>query len=124
MFEIPFTKAEYLKMFSESPVMHGSRVRLLKFHFSQPGYLTTAPAMAKAMRYANFNAANLQYGSLAKALVTSMNWDYKLVDKDDGSVADAICAIVKLDPPSPPEFPYWTWTLWSEAVEALKELGW
>ena len=113
-----FTKEEYLKMFSESPVMQGARVKLLKYHFAQPNYLTSAPDLAKAMGYANFNAANLQYGSFAKTLITSMGWEDRIKD------CDALYGLAYFYPPELPEHPYWEWELRPEAVEALKELGW
>ncbi len=98
--------------------MHGSRVKLLKFHFAQPQYLTTAPALAKAMGYANFNAANLQYGAFAKALISSMGWEDRIKDRD------ALTGLAIFYRPEEPDHPHWEWELRPEAVEALKELGW
>ena len=74
----PFTKEEYLKMFSASPAMHGSRAKLLRFHFAQKNYLASAPEMAKAMGFASFSAASLQYGTFARELAKSIGWSGRI----------------------------------------------
>lgn len=119
MLKAPFTKDEYSKMFKTSPAMLGSRVKLLKYHFAQKDYIVTAPGMAKAMGYANFNAANLQYGTFARELAESMGW----YDRITQMGACAIFVLAKLWTPGG-EHKYWEWELHTEVVQSLKEIGW
>lgn len=43
-----------------------------------PRYCCTMTQLAKAVGYKNFNAGNLQYGSLAKCLVKEMGWESRI----------------------------------------------
>jgi len=115
----PFTKEEYLKMFSASPAMHGSRAKLLRFHFAQKDYLASAPEMAKAMGCASFSAANLRYGTFARELAKSMCWSGRIAPGRDC----AISVLARFREPDA-EHPSWEWERHPEAVQALKEPGW
>ena len=100
----PFTKEEYLKMFSASPAMHGSRTKLLRFHFAQKDCLASAPAMAKAMGCASFSAASLQYGTFARELAQSMGLSGRIAPGRDC----AIFVLARFREPDA-EHPCWAW---------------
>lgn len=69
---------EWKEAFLKCDCMKGRRVKLLKRHFDMPRYCCTMTQLAKAVGYKNFNAGNLQYGSLAKCLVKEMGWESRI----------------------------------------------
>jgi predicted HNH restriction endonuclease len=89
--------------------------KMLKAHLNTPGCVMTSSELAKAANYANYRAANLQYGNLAKKISKYLGqgpmfyngeyiWTFALADgyrieKDE-----------------------WKWTLRKELVHALEEV--
>ena len=57
---------EFAEVFLHSRAMKGPRAKILRAHFDSPDYIATMSQLAQKVGYQNFNAANLQYGKLAK----------------------------------------------------------
>ncbi len=104
----PLTVEEYVKMFTESHEMDGKRARLIEYHFSCDDYTTSATDMAKAMGYAGFEGANLQYATFAKNLLLSMRW-YKRVIPNKEYFAVTALALIYI--PDGEKRKYYEWEL-------------
>ena len=91
--------------------MTDSDFKMLKAHFESPNYLVTATELASKVGFANFNAANLRYGLLAK----------KLLDFFQINISEGVKLAVLVDFAHPDN--EWEWTLRPQVVEALKKLG-
>ena len=91
--------------------MADSDLRILKAHFESPNYVITATELASKVGFANFQAANLRYGLLAKKFLEF--FQIQLIDYVK------INALVYLNNPDDE----WEWTLRPQVVRALKKLG-
>lgn len=66
---------EFAEVFLHSRAMKGPRAKILRAHFDSPDYIATMSQLAQKVGYQNFNAANLQYGKLAKHLSKEIHWE-------------------------------------------------
>ena len=72
---------EFAEVFLHSRAMKGPRAKILRAHFDSPDYIATMSQLAQKVGYQNFNAANLQYGKLAKHLSKEIHWNEKETSK-------------------------------------------
>ena len=73
---------EFAEVFLHSRAMKGPRAKILRAHFDSPDYIATMSQLAQKVGYQNFNAANLQYGKLAKHLSKEIHWNEKETSKE------------------------------------------
>jgi hypothetical protein len=85
-------------------------LKMLKANYEAPNYTVTAKRLAKAMNFANFNAANLRYGSFAGRLCDY----YKIKPTENLAI---LVYFQKINNE-------WHWTLRENVVKAIKELNW
>lgn len=109
---------EFAEVFLHSRAMKGPRAKILRAHFDSPDYIATMSQLAQKVGYQNFNAANLQYGKLAKHLSKEIHWNEKETSKEYMSW---ISLLVKFKKPSGGD---WELILKPNVVEALKKIGW
>ena len=92
--------------------MADSDLNLLKAHYEAPNYVVTATELANKVGFANFQATNLRYGTLAKKLLDYFQISFSRYAK--------LNALVYFNNPTNE----WEWTLRPEVVQALKKLKW
>ncbi|AKO52525.1 hypothetical protein ABA45_08930 [Marinobacter psychrophilus] len=80
------TKEEFqqalLKLRDKSRFRNTKYLDLLKAQYSSPNHTITATKLAQAVGYENYNAANLQYGSLGHELAEVLG--YKPPERNNG----------------------------------------
>lgn len=95
---------------------------MLRAHYHAENRILTARQLAKAAGYANFNAANLQYGHLGRMISNLIGngwirheytgepiWTYGIATGPTGKDVDTV---------------EWEWQLRPEVAQALELLGW
>jgi len=110
----------YMKAFqtiiSDLPDSH---ISMLKAHYHAPNQEITATALAAAVGYANYGAANLQYGTLGKNLYEEL--PIILPKRSDGSLIFTYMLATGGDQDSSEEF--WVWKMRPEVASAIEHLG-
>lgn len=91
-----------LKLRDKSRFRNTKYLDLLRIQYSAPEHTVTATKLAQAAGYENYNAANLQYGSLAHEVAEILN--YEPPKRKNGE-------------------PMWFWTLSSGSDQGLDEDG-
>jgi hypothetical protein len=121
---------EYAEAFDEIGSLHPNYQAMLDAHLSAPDRLISSSQLAAAAGYANWSAANLHYGTLARRLAEAMN--YNPPTRDDGSpIWTYTLATAAGDGDLEPEQlfavlersfddPHFEWLLRPQVVEALR----
>jgi hypothetical protein len=92
---------------------------MLREHYRAPQHRITATQLAKAADYLNYNAANLQYGNIGKALYEE--YPLEIPQRSDGSlIYTYMLATGTGDDADEKE---WVWELRPEVVAAIETLG-
>lgn len=123
--------ASYRQAFEKlGPLPDGHR-KMLEAHYSAPNHNITATRLAEAAGYANWNAANLQYGTLAFQVAEELGFEPP--KRQDGTeIWTMTIATGRLDlnddmlsesMKRPLEHQHFEWTLRPQVVEALSALG-
>ncbi len=107
------TKAEFKRALELLGKPGGRQMRFLQAHYSSPGRASTATLLALAAGYENFNALNLQYGTLARRVgevlgVRGAKLGFLLEFNEPGSLTNE----------------HWILSMRPAFAEALRELGW
>jgi len=103
------------------PNMSVGQRTMLRAHYKAPGRTITATQLAQAAGYANFSAANLQYGLLGAMLLAEIPED--LPRRQDGSRV-TICALASGDyPEKGADAPNSVWNMRQHIAEALKRIS-
>jgi hypothetical protein len=105
-----------------SPAITKPQWDMLDAHLAAHDHILTATEIALAGGYANYGAANIQYGQLGRTLAEELEWEPPIVDGvrtwtsalatgtgQDGSAG-----------PDPSAKGHWRWKLRKEIVEALQ----
>lgn len=85
---------------------------MLKYNYYAPGHNITATELSNKMNFANYNAANLHYGTLGRKICERLGLK-KFPDQTVG-------ILVNFDKP----LDEWHWIMKPELVKALEDLGW
>ena len=107
--------AEYVTAFRalESRITPKQR-RMLELHHAAPGRVMSSTRLAEEAGFASFNAANLQYGSLAgevcKQLAVSLETELGI--------------LVTFVHPGAASNEHWLWVMRPNVAQALEDLGW
>lgn len=92
---------------------------MLKAHYHAPGRRMTATELALAAGYANYSAANLQYGLVGKAIYEEV--PLELPKRSDGSPIYTFTLATQGDPSAEEE--HWIWEMRPELAHAIEQLG-
>jgi len=91
----------------------GQQLRFLQAHYSSPGRASTATNLALAAGYKNFNALNLQYGTLARRIGEAL-----------GESEPTLGLLLEFNEPFSITNEHWILSMKPEFADALRELGW
>jgi hypothetical protein len=94
-------------------------IAMLKAHYAAPGQEITASRLARAAGYANYGAANLQYGLLGKSVYEEL--PIELPTYDDGTPIYTYALATAGD--TNEEEGHWVWKLRPEIADAMDLLG-
>jgi len=94
-------------------------VAMLKAHYNASDQCITATQLAEAAGYANYGAANLQYGIIGKALAEELY--LALPTRRDGTPIYTYALATAGDPTG--EEDHWVWKLRPEVSAAIEILG-
>ena len=109
------TAAEYEKAFRViEQELPKNAISMLCIHYDAPNHTLTASEMAAAMNYANYGAANLQYGKLGALLGNALDFRLRYG-------VNMLCHFVQ---PGAVGNAHWLWIMWPQVAEALCNLGW
>jgi len=105
------TVNDYIEAFKNiEKTLSGNDKKMLQINYESPNFTITATRLAQKMNFANFNAANLRYGSLAGRLC-----DYfKVKPKYNLEILVYFSKINN----------EWHWTLKENVIKAIRELRW
>jgi hypothetical protein len=92
---------------------------MLKAHYHAHGRRLTATELANAAGYANYSAANLQYGLVGKAIYEEVPME--LPRLSDGSLIYTFTLAIQGNPGAEEE--QWIWEMRPEVAHAIEELG-
>lgn len=92
--------------------MKPNQCKMLKEHYKSDCHITTATDLAIALKYKNFNAANMQYGKLGSMVSNALGLGHL-----------GVITLVLMVPPSAANSE-WLWVMRDNVVEALEKLGW
>jgi hypothetical protein len=107
------TKTEYKRALELIGEPGGRQLRFLQAHYSSPGRASTASNLARAAGYKNFNALNLQYGTLARRIGEALG------------VYDArLDFLLEFNEPASLTNEHWILSMRPAFADALRELGW
>lgn len=109
---------EYVRAFAAADAagkITSKQREMLIFHHSRPGRAVSARTLADAVGFANYNAANLQYGKLGGTLIETLGGDYG--DTGVGILVDFIF-------PNQAANAEFFWVMRERVALALEELGW
>ena len=101
------------------PSLSDGHFAMLKAHYCAPHRSLTATELAKAAGYANYSAANLQYGFVGKLLWEEL--PTKLPIGSDGNPIYTFALAESSDQTAPDD--QWVWRMRPEVAAALLELG-
>jgi len=101
------------------PVLTDGHLAMLKIHYSAPDRCITATELANAAGYANYRAANLQYGSVGKLL-----WEEIPRRLPIGANGEPIYTFAIAEAGGDTESEdQWVWRMRPEMAAAIQELG-
>ncbi len=104
---------------SALPLLSDGHVAMLRAHYRASDRSLTATQLAEAAGYANYNAANLQYGFVGK-----MIWEEVPIDletRPDGTPIFTFALAVPGNKAAPED--QWIWKMRPELAEAVSALG-
>jgi hypothetical protein len=110
---VPNTAA-YIQALKSLTPLPPSYIDMLRFHYLQPARTATAAAVAEAVGFKNFRAANIHYGRLAGLVGERLRWR----PEEEGEVKLAVLAHFKK------HRGHWKWIMREELADALDGLGW
>jgi hypothetical protein len=99
-----------------------SHLELLKAQAKEPGGVITSAKLAAAAGYANFNAANLNYGTLAANIGQFLS--YTPPNRKDGTAMSWTVLSYSVDGTSEPESGHFQFIMRPELLAALREMKW
>lgn len=89
--------------------------KMLIFHHSQSARAVSARTLAESVGFANYNAANLQYGKLGGTITEALGGDYG--DTEVGVLVDFVY-------PNQAANAEFLWVMRERVAIALEEIGW
>ncbi len=96
---------------------------MLKAHYLADKHTITATQLANAVGYANFNAANLQYGLLAHEIAKELN--YQPTKRDNGESMWFLAIASGHKPSDDTSNGHYEFVMRPELIEALEQMpGW
>lgn len=98
-----------------------SHLTMLKAQAGSPGHTITSERLAQAAEYANFNAANLQYGTMGFKLAAFLN--YKAPNRADGTPMWWTTLSYSTDE-ADADTGHFQFVMRPELVAALREMRW
>ena len=99
-----------------------SHLAMLRAQCREPGGLITATQLSVAAEYQNFNAANLQYGTLAMNVAVQLGFEPQ--KRADGTPRWWTTLSYCNDDSSDPATGHFQFVMRPELVAALKEMRW
>ena len=99
-----------------------SHLAMLRAQCRSPGGAITSTKLAEAAGYKNYNAANLQYGTLASHIAASLGFNPE--KRPDGTPRWWTAISYLLDGHSEPETGQFQFIMHPELVTALREMKW
>ena len=87
-----------------------SYLEMLRVHYHAPHRTVTATQLSRAVRYQNYNSANLHYGKMGGLVGRQLGWRPKMPLK----------VLVSFEKPGNE----WHWIMRPQVFHALEELGW
>jgi hypothetical protein len=116
----PLDVSEYVQAFrSMMSDFSDGHFAMLRAHYNAPNQCITATELAEAAGYANYGAANLQYGIIGKAL--SEELCVALPTRGDGTPIYTYALATAGDPSG--EEDHWVWKLRPGVASAIEILG-
>lgn len=109
----PKSKAEYKRALELIGKPGGRQLDFLQAHYSSPGRASTASNLARAAGYKNFNALNLQYGTLARRIGDAL-----------GEHNVQLGLLVEFNEPASLTNEHWILSMKPAFADALREMGW
>src|ERR1035437_4715362 len=109
--------ADYMRALRSLEPLPPSYIRMLQFHYAQPARTATAAAMAKAVGFKSYDAANLHYGRLAGLVGKRVGWHPG--KEEDDKIKLNVFATFRRDARG-----QWHWIMRKELAQAIKGLGW
>ena len=97
------------------PLLSPTYIRMLQFHYAQPEKTVTAAAMAEAMGFKSYGAANLHYGKLARLVGNRIGW-HPGKEEDDKIKLNVFATFRQ-------SRGHWHWIMRKELAQAIKRLG-
>ena len=99
--------------------LHENYSKMLQVHYDMPERKISPVQLAEALNYMNYTAVNLHYGILGKMICDELGY----VPEDLTSQGDPnyTCGIAWGERETPES--EWTWTMYDNLAQALKELG-
>lgn len=88
--------------------------RMLELHHAAPGRVMSATRLAEEAGFANFNAANLQYGLLARRVCRQLAVSLEV----------ELGILVTFVYPGAASNEHWLWGMRPNVAQALEDLGW
>jgi predicted HNH restriction endonuclease len=95
---------------------------MLRTHCRAPKHTITATKLAHEAGFANYAAANLQYGTLAHAVADRLG--YTPIKRDDGTTCWWFTLSVGADESDDTDESHFEWIMRPELVQALQEMKW
>jgi hypothetical protein len=109
----PVSKTEYKRALELIGRPGGRQLRFLQEHYSSPGRASTASKLGMAAGYKNFNALNLQYGTLARRLGEAL-----------GMRNAGLGLLLEFNEPDSLTNEHWILSMKPAFADALRELDW
>ncbi|SLK07486.1 hypothetical protein [Novosphingobium mathurense] len=115
---------EFAEAFEQIAITDGQKA-MLDAHLAAPGHILTATQLAHAAGYASYEAANAQYGLLARALAEELEWTPAEQGPDGHPIWTFTLATEGSDDEAPVvalgDRAEWRWRLRPQVVEALSK---
>lgn len=109
----PISKTAFKRALELIGMPGGRQLEFLQAHYSSPGRASTATNLARAAGYRNFNALNLQYGTLARRIGEAL-----------GVREATLGLLLEFNEPFSLTNEHWILSMRPEFADALRELGW
>ncbi len=103
--------------------INDNHLKMLREHFRAPGHRLTATQLAEAAGYADYGAANLQYGKLGREIGEYLSFPPPLVSDDGQPYYTSVLASGERGTGTGADAHY-VWTMRPELIAALSELPW
>ncbi len=107
--------ADYMRALRSMLPLSPTYIRMLQFHYGQPDKTVTAAAMAEAMGFKSYGAANLHYGRLAGLVGHRIGWHPG--KEDDDKIKLNVLATFRRTRGQ------WHWIMRDQLAQAIKGLG-